>query len=974
MKETLWSLALILCSISMLSAGSYDGFLVESNLQIDSVSQVQETCDLSNGSLTVHVSGSNAGVEYSIDGGVTWQTSNFFPGLPDDDYLVLVRDVFFCSDVFTAQISDALDPEVELEVTCVPGRNLSNIIPTVLNGTPQYQYNWEGMGLTSTSEVFENVPPGFYSVTVTDRLGCTISDTVTVQACCELRVQCSTQQVELDCLGELPAIDSTLIAPETSEADLVIGLQNIGIDLEPDFCQVLKVSVVESQNSPTTSADGRLTVMRTYSISDDFFSYDCNQELSILRPIAPIISNEAENLTAECGSDIDVQFQDWLDNNASLMLDGCTEPYRYSTEPAIPFPPTSCNEAVDITFIVIDDCENEFRSMATFLMEDNGAPTITCPPTLTVDPTDDFLEDTINDWLETVSATDDCASTSPTNDFFPGTLDTDCDQSIELEVNFDVLDACGNADRCVGLIMVRGLTAPALNCGQDLTLDCVEDREASFDAWLEDFSAEDGNGVELDITNDIDLVVLGDLNCGEDLGVLFSIEDDCGRPLDCLRIISLVDTEDPEMTCPQDLEVFSSDTEAIDMINSWIDSFSAQDNCDDNPNVTNDYAPVADLCAVTEDIDVVYTVEDLCGNSATCTTSLSVVNTSASLICPPRLTLECGEGTEEDVLDWLALVEGIDNDGSPIANDFNGLDDFTGCAEPMEVTFSTNSLCGGDADCVGTIEIIDTTAPTIDCPNSLEIDLINSNDVNQAIDNWLAQATGSDCNGVDLSDDFVLDASAQPCGATEIVTFTVVDNCGLTNTCESNLILINEASVAIDCPEPMTLTCTDPRLEQTIDALIESAVVVGDNPFEVTTEMSSETLTQDCVNVTSLSIDLFVVDICGNEDFCTTEIQIQPEPQVYIPNIISPDGDGINDYFNAFGNVSIDYIATMIIYNRWGNKVFHEEDIPINDEQAGWNGRFNNVDQESQVFTYYLEIIDTTGKTITKAGSLQVLK
>ena len=205
-----------------------------------------------------------------------------------------------------------------------------------------------------------------------------------------------------------------MIAPETSEADLVIGLQNIGIDLEPDFCQVLKVSVVESQNSPTTCADGPLTVMRTYSISDDFFSYDCNQELSILRPIAPIISNEAENLTAECGSDIDVQFQDWLDNNASLMLDGCTEPYRYSTEPAIPFPPTSCNEAVDITFIVIDDCENEFRSMATFLMEDNGAPTITCPPTLTVDPTDDFLEDTINDWLETVSAVSYTHLTLPT--------------------------------------------------------------------------------------------------------------------------------------------------------------------------------------------------------------------------------------------------------------------------------------------------------------------------------------------------------------------------------------------------------------------------------------------------------------------------------------------------------------------------------------------------------------------------------
>ena len=225
MKESLCLIVLLFLSVTILSAGVYD----ESTVQIDSVSQVQETCDLSNGSLTVHVSGSTIGLEYSIDGGATWQPSNFFPGLPDDDYLVLVRDIFSCSDVFTAQISDALDPEVELEVNCVPGRNLSNIVPVVLNGTPQYQFTWEGNGLSSTDEVFADVPPGFYSVTVTDRLGCTISDTITVQACCELNVQCGIPLIEIDCPGDLPAIDSTLLLPETQEQELVSGLEEIGV-------------------------------------------------------------------------------------------------------------------------------------------------------------------------------------------------------------------------------------------------------------------------------------------------------------------------------------------------------------------------------------------------------------------------------------------------------------------------------------------------------------------------------------------------------------------------------------------------------------------------------------------------------------------------------------------------------------------------------------------------------------------------
>ena len=154
----------------------------------------------------------------------------------------------------------------------------------------------------------------------------------------------------------------------------------------------------------------------------------------------------------------------------------------------------------------------------------------------------------------------------------------------------------------------------------------------------------------------------------------------------------------------------------------------------------------------------------------------------------------------------------------------------------------------------------------------------------------------------------------------------------------------------------------------------DRVIVAGDNDFEVITEMDAESLGQDCQNISNVEIEVFAIDICGQEVSCTTEIQLQPDPQIYIPNIISPDGDGVNDFFNVFGNTSIDYVSTMIIYNRWGDKVFQIEDIPVNDEQAGWDGRFNQADQGSQVFTYYVEIIDTGGATITKAGSIQVLK
>ena len=771
----------------------------------------------------------------------------------------------------------------------------------------------------------------------------------------------------------MPEIDSTLLLIDTQEEDLVTGLSGIGIELRPDFCQTLRVSVSENSNSPNSCADGPLEISRTYTVSDDFFSYDCIQEIRVLRPIAPTISNQAQNFTADCGIELDAQFQDWIANNANLMIEGCSEPYSFSTDPANPTPP-SCNEPIDITFIARDDCDNEFISTATFILEDNDAPLLACPDPLSVDPTDNQLEEKINQWLDSVVATDDCTTAAPTNDFNTDTLSPDCDVSQEIEVNFETVDGCGNTSSCVTTLSVQGLTAPALNCGPDLPLVCTDDRLARFDDWIEVFNAVDGNGQVLDITNNLDQVALADLECNEELSVLFSIVDDCGRPLDCLRFISVSDNVDPELSCPPALEVSSSDAEAIEKINTWIDSYSAQDDCDPDLSISNDYMPVSDLCAVTEDINVIYTAEDACSNSATCTTMLSVLSENAVINCPSRLTLECGESSEEEIIDWIALAEATGNQGNPIINDFAGLDDFIGCSEPIEVTFSTSSECGGPADCVGIIEIVDTRPPVINCPGQLEIDLLVANDVSLRVETWLEQATASDCNSFELSHDFTQDIEALSCGGAELVQFTAIDECGLTSSCESNLVLLHEATLTIECPEPLTLICTNPRLDLEIANHLNNVTVQADIDYELSTDMDTEAINNDCLEITQVEVDVIAIDACGNEASCSITLEIQPDPQIYIPNVISPDGDGLNDYFNVFGNASIDIVKTMIIYNRWGDKVFYSENIAVNDDQAGWDGRFNQTDEASQVFTYYVEVKTMDGNTITKAGSIQVLR
>lgn len=74
---------------------------------INSIDKTEEVCDLSNGTLTIHASGGNAALLYSIDGGTTYQSSNFFDGLTNIDYHIIVADGLGCSTPFSTQIGSA---------------------------------------------------------------------------------------------------------------------------------------------------------------------------------------------------------------------------------------------------------------------------------------------------------------------------------------------------------------------------------------------------------------------------------------------------------------------------------------------------------------------------------------------------------------------------------------------------------------------------------------------------------------------------------------------------------------------------------------------------------------------------------------------------------------------------------------------------------------------------------------------------
>ncbi len=87
-----------------------------------------------------------------------------------------------------------------------------------------------------------------------------------------------------------------------------------------------------------------------------------------------------------------------------------------------------------------------------------------------------------------------------------------------------------------------------------------------------------------------------------------------------------------------------------------------------------------------------------------------------------------------------------------------------------------------------------------------------------------------------------------------------------------------------------------------------------------------------------------------------------------VPNAFSPNGDMHNDLFvlNGWQNCVTGFV--MIIYNRWGEKVFETEDAA-----KGWDGTLHGKVQDPGVFAYYISA-NRQNKPFIRKGNVSLLR
>jgi gliding motility-associated-like protein len=100
----------------------------------------------------------------------------------------------------------------------------------------------------------------------------------------------------------------------------------------------------------------------------------------------------------------------------------------------------------------------------------------------------------------------------------------------------------------------------------------------------------------------------------------------------------------------------------------------------------------------------------------------------------------------------------------------------------------------------------------------------------------------------------------------------------------------------------------------------------------------------------------------------TFTITVKPRTKdIFVPNVFSPNGDGKNDQLKVYGN----YITKlqMVIFNQWGEQI-----IQLNNVNQGWDGTHKGKPQPVGVYVYVLKATLSTGKEVTKKGSITLVR
>lgn len=103
-------------------------------------------------------------------------------------------------------------------------------------------------------------------------------------------------------------------------------------------------------------------------------------------------------------------------------------------------------------------------------------------------------------------------------------------------------------------------------------------------------------------------------------------------------------------------------------------------------------------------------------------------------------------------------------------------------------------------------------------------------------------------------------------------------------------------------------------------------------------------------------------------------ISVEANKPIYIPNVISANEDGINDYLTVYGNYAATSVELFQIFDRWGGLLWERTNFDLNNDDLGWDGTSNGKPVNPGVFAYHAVVQFWDGIPLTFNGTVTVMR
>jgi len=194
-----------------------------------------------------------------------------------------------------------------------------------------------------------------------------------------------------------------------------------------------------------------------------------------------------------------------------------------------------------------------------------------------------------------------------------------------------------------------------------------------------------------------------------------------------------------------------------------------------------------------------------------------------------------------------------------------------------------------------------------------------------------------------------------------------------------------DTTIQINQPNPLEVQ-VDPS-QVTIDlgtsAQLEAEIIQSDKPIDQYIWTPASLIVCDTCPVTNtdslISSQVFVLTVVDTSGCIATAealVEVSTKSNVFIPNIFTPNDDGINEYFSVFTGAGVAGVQSAKIFDRWGELMHSAENLGINgsDGIRIWDGEFNNEPMQPGVYVYLVDVLLINGENLLFRGDVTLIR